>query len=113
MAIEVERKLRDLVLDRPDPEAYLVQVNPRVSSLLLAGPGQPLLALEDEVGKRFHFEGSEGLPVDHFAVTGEGAREEIEERSLPFREGEELLRVDSRSRICTTRTPPSPSSTAM
>ena len=91
VAIEVERKLRDLVLDRPEPEAYLIQVNPRVSSLLLAGPGQPLLALEEEVGKRFHFEGSEGLPVDHFAVTGEGAREEIEERSLPFREGEELL----------------------
>ncbi|MBA2764557.1 MAG: Rne/Rng family ribonuclease [Thermoleophilaceae bacterium] len=91
VAIEVERKLRDLVLDRPEPEAYLIQVNPRVSSLLLAGPGQPLLALEEEVGKRFHFEGSEGLPVDHFAVTSEGAREEIEERSLPFREGEELL----------------------
>jgi ribonuclease G len=90
VAIEVERKLRELAAARPGPEAFLIQVNPRVAALLLAGPGQPLLALEEEVGKRFHFDGSEGLPTDHFAVLAEGGRAEIEERSLPFREGEEI-----------------------
>jgi ribonuclease G len=91
VAIEVERKLRDLAAERPDTEAFLIQVNPRVSAWLIGSPGRPLLEIEAEVGKHFHFEGSEGLPIDHFAVTAEGTREDIEERALPFREGEEVL----------------------
>ena len=63
-----------------------------MSSVLLSGPGRPpLLELEEEVHKHFHFEGSEGLPIDHFAVTLEGTRSEVEERALPFQEGEEVL----------------------
>ena len=91
VAIDVERKLRDLVAENSEPEAYLIQINPRVTQLLVAGPGRPILALERELGKHFHFEGSEGLPLDHFAVTLTGSREEVEERALPFREGEEVL----------------------
>jgi ribonuclease G len=92
VAIEVERKLRELAADKPNVEAFLIQVNPRVSSVLLSGPGRPpLLEVEEEVGKHFHFEGSEGLPIDHFAVTLEGTRADVEERALPFREGEEVL----------------------
>src|SRR5213078_1488927 len=63
VAIEVERKLRDLVAERPKPEAFLIQVHPRVSAQLVSGPGRPpLLEIEEEVHKHFHFEGSEGLP---------------------------------------------------
>ena len=92
VAIEVERKLRELALEKPKVEEFLIQVNPRVSAVLLSGPGRPpLLDVEEEVGKHFHFEGSEGLPIDHFAVTLEGTRAEVEERALPFREGEEVL----------------------
>jgi ribonuclease G len=91
VAIEVERKLRDLAAERPNVEAFLIQVNPRVSGVLIGGQGRPLLELEEEVGKHFHFEGSEGLPIDHFAVTLEGSRKQVEERALPFREGEEVL----------------------
>ena len=47
-------------------------------------------AVEEETGKWFHFEGSEGLPLDHFAVLLEADREEVLERALPFREGEEV-----------------------
>jgi ribonuclease G len=90
VALQVERKLRDLVAERPKAEAFLVQAHPRVVQLLLGGPGQPLLELERQVGKHFHFEGGEGLPLDHFAVSLAGTREEIEERALPFREGEEI-----------------------
>ena len=39
----------------------------------------------------FLFEGSEGLALDHFAITFEGTREEVEERALPFRQGDEVL----------------------
>ena len=34
--------------------------------------------------------GSVALPIDQFAVVMEGTREEVEERALPFREGEEV-----------------------
>ena len=91
VAIEVQRKLRDLVKERPKPEAFLIQLNPKVSQLLLNGSGKPLLELEEEVGRRFYFEGSESLPIDHFEVMLEGTIEEVEERALPFREGDELL----------------------
>src|SRR4051794_14745670 len=91
VAIEVERKLRDLVAERPKPESFLIQVHPRVSAQLVSGPGRPLLELEEELGRHFHFEGSEGLPIDHFAVLMEGDRDEVAQRALPFREGEEVL----------------------
>jgi ribonuclease G len=91
VAISIERKLRELAQDKPEVEAFLIQVNPRVTHLLVNGPGRPVLELEQETGKHFHFEGSEGLPVDHFAVTQEGTREDVEQRALPFREGEEVL----------------------
>jgi ribonuclease G len=91
VAIEVERKLRDVAAEKPDVEAFLIQINPRVTQLLARGPGRPLLDVEKDTGKHFHFEGSEGLPTDHFAVTLEGTRSEVEDRALPFREGEEVL----------------------
>jgi len=50
-----------------------------------------LRALETETGKSFLFEGSEGLALDHFAITFQGTREEVEERALPFRQGDEVL----------------------
>jgi ribonuclease G len=91
VAIQVERKLRDLAAENPAPEAFLIQAHPAVARLLLDGPGRPLLALEDQVGKRFFFEGSEALSLDYFAVAMEGSLEEVEQRAVPFQPGEELL----------------------
>jgi ribonuclease G len=91
VSIDAERRLRELAAERPDPEAYLIQIHPRVAALLAGGVGRPLLAIEDETGKSFHFEGSEALPLDHFAVTMEGSREEVEQRALPFSQGDEVL----------------------
>ena len=91
VAIKVERALRELVVEKPDPDAYLIQLHPKVAQLLLDGPGRPLLELEKEVGKSFHFEGTEALPLDHFKVALEGSIAEVEERALPFQPGEELL----------------------
>src|SRR3954452_21745860 len=68
VAIDVESKLRELAQDKPSVEALLVRINPRVTHLLVNGPGRPLLELERQTGKHFHCEGSEGLPVDHFEV---------------------------------------------
>jgi ribonuclease G len=91
IAIDLERKLVELAKERPKPDAFLVQVNPRVSGELTGNGGRVLRTLEEETGKRFHFEGSEGLPLDHFDVLMEGSVEDVEERALPFSRGDEVL----------------------
>ncbi len=91
VAITVERRLRELAAERPAAEAFLIRIHPAVAELLAGGPGRPLLDIEEETGKHFHFEGSEGLAIDHFAVTLEGSSDEVEEKALPFQQGEEVL----------------------
>ncbi len=91
IAIEFERRLRDVAVAHPDADAFLVQINPRVSTQFTGHGSRVLHALESETGKSFLFEGSEGLTLDHFAITFTGTREEVEERALPFRQGDEVL----------------------
>ncbi|HEX9481267.1 MAG TPA: Rne/Rng family ribonuclease [Solirubrobacteraceae bacterium] len=91
IAIEFERKLRDVAVEHPDSDAFLVQINPRVSTQFTGNGSRVLHVLEADTGKSFLFEGSEGLDLDHFAITFMGTREEVEERALPFRQGDEVL----------------------
>jgi ribonuclease G len=91
IAIEFERRLRDIAVEHPDDEAFLVQINPRVSTQFTGSSSRVLHALEADTGKSFLFEGSEGLALDHFAITFTGTRAEVEERALPFRQGDEVL----------------------
>jgi ribonuclease G len=90
-AIEFERRLRDIAAENPDVEAFLVQINPRVTAEFTGHGSRVLHALEAETGKSFLFEGSEGLTLEHFAITFQGTRAEVEERALPFRQGDEVL----------------------
>jgi ribonuclease G len=90
-AIEFERRLRDVALENPEVEAFLVQINPRVTAEFTGHGSRVLHALEAQTGKSFLFEGSEGLTLEHFAITFQGTREEVEERALPFRQGDEVL----------------------
>ena len=90
VAIQVVRSLRDLVDDRPQPEAFLLRVNPKVAAELLR-EDSPLHELERETAKHFHFEGGDALPLDTFDVIEGGTRAEIEERALPFQVGDEVL----------------------
>jgi len=89
IAIEFERRMRDLAKET-SADAILIQMNPRVSGEFTGNDARVLHAIEEETGKWFHFEGSEGLPVEHFNVLLEGDREQVLERALPFREGEEV-----------------------
>ncbi len=91
IAIELERQLREISAEHPEAEAFLVQINPRVTAEFTGHGSRVLHALEAHTGKSFHFEGSEGLALDHFAITFQGSREEVEERALPFRPGDEVL----------------------
>ena len=92
VSIEVDRWLREVAAERPAP-AFLIRVHPKVSTILVGGQGVsgPIVEIEQETGRHFHFEGTEALPIDHFEVVLEGSREDVEERALPFREGEEVL----------------------
>jgi ribonuclease G len=90
ISIEFERRLREVATASPEVEAFLVQMNPRVSAQFTGHGARILHALEEQTGKRFHFEGSEGLALDHFAVTFEGTSDEVLERAVPFRVGDEV-----------------------
>jgi ribonuclease G len=92
VAIEVDRWLRELAAENKSP-AFLIRVHPKVAGILVGNPGGPgpMVEVEAETGRHFHFEGTEALPIDHFEVVLEGSREDVEERALPFREGEEVL----------------------
>ncbi len=89
IAIEFERRMRD-VAKETEAEALLIQMNPRVSAEFTGNEGRVLRQVEEDTGKVFVFEGSEGLPLEHFRVLLEGDREEVLERAIPFREGEEV-----------------------
>jgi len=89
LAIEFERRMRDLAKET-EADAILLQMNPRVSAEFTRDDARALRAIEEETGKWFHFEGSEGLPLDHFAVVLESSRERVLERAVPFRAGEEV-----------------------
>src|SRR5947209_1303659 len=89
IAIEFERRMRD-VASQTQAEALLLQMNPRVSAEFIRDDARVLQAVEAETGKVFVFEGSEGLPLDHFSVVLEGTRDQVVERAVPFREGEEV-----------------------
>jgi len=89
MAIDVIRRLREVAAES-GPEAYLVRVNPRVAAELVR-EASGLAELEQETGRHFHFEGGEALSIDTYEVVDSGTREQIEERALPFRIGEEVL----------------------
>jgi ribonuclease G len=89
IASEFERRMRDLA-KQSQAEAILIQMNPRVSAEFTDDDARVLTAIEQETGKWFHFEGTEGLPLDHFEVLLEGTREQVLERAVPFRPGEEV-----------------------
>jgi ribonuclease G len=92
VAIEFERRLRELATRAPrKTEAFLVQMNPRVSSQFTGNGARVLHLMEIETGKHFLFTGSEGLPIDHFEVVMEGGLDEIRDEAIPFRDGDEVL----------------------
>jgi ribonuclease G len=92
IAIEFERHLREIASRAPRTvEAFLVQMNPHVTAEFTGHGARVLHALEQETGKHFHFQGSDNLPLDYFSIVMEGSDEEVRERAIPFRAGDEVL----------------------
>jgi ribonuclease G len=89
VALDGLRKMREIAAEKGD-EAFLVRVNPKVAAALTHSDSG-LTELEDETGKRFHFEGGDANAIETFEVVESGTRAAIEERALPFKVGEEVL----------------------
>jgi ribonuclease G len=89
IALRFSRHLRDEARKHKG-EALLVQMNPRVTAEFTGDNAWLLKALEADTGKRLFFEGSAGLPLDHLAITFEGTSDEVQERAVPFRVGDEV-----------------------
>ncbi|MCX6394849.1 MAG: Rne/Rng family ribonuclease [Solirubrobacterales bacterium] len=90
IAIGFARKMRELATANADAKALLLQINPRVTAEFTGQGGWMLKGIEAETGKKFFFEGSEGLPTDHIDLLLAGTLEEVQERAVPFRPGEEV-----------------------
>jgi ribonuclease G len=90
VALDGLRKLRDIVAEHADVEAFLLRVNPKVAAEL-TDPDSGLAEFERETGKQFHFEGGDALAIGTFDLVESGDRTAIEERALPFKVGEEVL----------------------
>ncbi|MGD9736869.1 MAG: Rne/Rng family ribonuclease [Solirubrobacterales bacterium] len=90
VALDGLRKLREIVADNAEIEAFLLRVNPKVARAL-TDEDSGLAEIEQETGKRFHFEGGDALAIDTFELVDRGTRDQIEERALPFKVGEEVL----------------------
>jgi ribonuclease G len=90
VALDGLRKLREIAAANADVEAFLLRVNPKVAQVL-TDPDSGLAEIEEETGKRFHFEGGDALAIETFELVDRGTREQIEERALPFKVGEEVL----------------------
>jgi ribonuclease G len=91
-AVEVERKLRQLVAPGSRVQAYSVEVHPKVAATLAGAGGSRLATLEEQTRRRFFLRGAAGnghVHLDHFAVLGEGKLEELRPAS-PVAEGQEL-----------------------
>jgi ribonuclease G len=87
-AIAVERRLRALAA-RSRSQAFRVEVEAKVASLLI-GPGASRLAeLEALARRRFYLEGKEGVHLDHFLVLAEGKREQLAPAG-PVEEGAQI-----------------------
>ena len=92
IAIEFDRQLREIAARSPrGSEAFLIQMNPRVSVEFTGVGARMLRELEEATGKLFHFEGTDSLPLGHFEVTMEGSAEAVRERAVPFAAGDEVL----------------------
>jgi ribonuclease G len=88
-AVEIERKLRQLVTPGSRVQAFKVAVNARVASLLI-GPGAArLLEIEEMTRRSFFLIGDEDVHLDHFLVVEQGSLEKLKPEA-PVEEGKTI-----------------------
>ena len=91
VALEGLRKMRDIAAEHADTEAFLIRVNPKVARRADRRRQRPAPSSRPKPAS-----GSTSRAATRWRSTpstwsSPGAREEIEERALPFKVGEEVL----------------------
>ncbi len=87
-AVDVERKLRALAAE-PRTQAFRVELNARVASILIGPGAERLRELETQTKRRFLLEGREDVHSDHFAVLARGKLAELQPAAATT-EGDEV-----------------------
>ena len=71
-------------------EAFLVELDPEIASLMVGPGGSRLAELERSTGKHFSLVGVDNVPIERCSVTREGAAAEILAEAIPVAIGQEL-----------------------
>ncbi len=87
-AVEVERRLRTLAAGSRH-QAYRVELNARVASLVVGPGAQRLAEIEAQAKRKFELVGRADVHLDHFAVLGQGKLADVSPETEPA-EGSEL-----------------------
>jgi ribonuclease G len=88
-AVEVERRLKALVLPGARAQAFRVEVNAKVASRVI-GPGAArLAAIEEQARRKFFLVGRDDVELEHFLVVDQGKLEDVAPKA-PVEEGQEL-----------------------
>ena len=93
-AVDAERKQRASCPSKPRAKAFRVELNAHVASMVIGSGGTRLVEIEALAKKRFQIVARDGVPLDHFAVVGEGTIAKLAPES-PVAEGAEIqLKLD-------------------
>jgi ribonuclease G len=87
-AVDVERRLRTLAAGSRK-QAYRVEVNARVASILIGPAASRLAELEEQTKRRFFLVPKEDVHADHLLVLAEGKLEDVAP-SFPVDDGAQL-----------------------
>jgi ribonuclease G len=88
-AVDIERRLRALVMPGSRAKAFKVEVSARIAWLVAGPGGSRLRELEETTKRRFFLVGAEGEHFDHFRVLDQGTLEKVAP-SLPLDVGAEV-----------------------
>ncbi len=88
-AVEIERKLRQLVTPGSRAKAFKVEVSGRIAAMLTGPAASRLIELEESSKRRFFLVGLEDVHLDHFRVLDQGNVERLAP-DAPVAPGDEL-----------------------
>ncbi len=76
-AVDAERRLRALAASAPRTKAFKVELEAKVAATLIGAGASRLLAIEEDMKRRFLIVSRDDVPVDHFEVLAKGTLESV------------------------------------
>jgi ribonuclease G len=76
-AVDAERRLRALAASAPRTKAFKVELEAKVAATLIGPGASRLLAIEEDMKRRFFVVSRDNVTVDHFGVLGKGTLESV------------------------------------